>query len=271
MPSIFERDCLRCGKHYRGMGRKFCSDTCRHKASSRRIEFDCKNCGKHCDRPASHATYHATEFCSRKCWYAFATGRGLTAKPEHRAIKITCKSCGKEKWIPPSQKRPANYCSRRCINLGRPSYKRTPDSERIHLRCVMCGRDFSKLACQNINGRSKCCSRTCTAYYSLSVQGGNKRTSTIEDAFFDECLAAGAMLRRQVSVGPYCVDALSIDGRTAIEFDGDYWHRSEQAQRKDRRKDGYLKKQGLRVVRIPERLYRSSASHAISIVLEAIR
>ena len=56
--------------------------------------------------------------------------------------------------------------------------------------------------------------------------------------------------RRQHPFGHFILDFYCPAARLALEVDGSTHHSDEQAAR-DRRKDGWLKSQGVRVVRIP--------------------
>lgn len=116
--------------------------------------------------------------------------------------------------------------------------------------------------------RGRTCSKTCRAILSNTRQV-KKRSSSIEQRFFDACVSAGARLTLHHHIGRYVLDAITMDGSTAFEFDGTYWHSSEKAVARDQRKDAYLKTLGIRVVRIPEALYKLNPAEAISVVLAA--
>ena len=51
-------------------------------------------------------------------------------------------------------------------------------------------------------------------------------------------------------IGPYCADAWLPDRRAVIELDGDCYHRTAAARRRDRRKDRYYQALGLAVWRV---------------------
>ena len=53
--------------------------------------------------------------------------------------------------------------------------------------------------------------------------------------------------RRQIPFGRYVLDFLCIELRIAIEVDGSQ-HQSEIGQRKDKKRETYLRKQGIRVL-----------------------
>jgi very-short-patch-repair endonuclease len=264
MPSIFSRNCNRCGEHYRGTGRKFCSDRCRTAASSRRVDLVCGNCGKHFDNPASR---HHGKFCSAACWRLFSPGKGLTCSVKR--IAVSCKTCRKECLIVPSRAGVFRFCSKACMDsIGARINGYGPRVPRLSVACIVCGRSFKTLACKQKGGRGRTCSTSCRAYYSNSVQT-KTRSSGIEGRFFDDCIAAGAVINRQVKIGPYSVDAAARCAPVAFEFDGTYWHSSARAAKHDHQKDHFLRMRGLRVIRIPEALYKSDPSRAIGLVVSA--
>ncbi|WP_397421400.1 endonuclease domain-containing protein, partial [Phenylobacterium sp.] len=58
------------------------------------------------------------------------------------------------------------------------------------------------------------------------------------------------VFRRQHPVGPYVLDFYCPSRRICFEIDGEAHHLEDRPQR-DARRDGYLRRQGMRVVRIP--------------------
>jgi very-short-patch-repair endonuclease len=54
--------------------------------------------------------------------------------------------------------------------------------------------------------------------------------------------------RRQVPVGPYIVDFLCVEKKLVIEIDGEA-HFQPDAERKDRKRENFLRAQGLEVLR----------------------
>jgi very-short-patch-repair endonuclease len=262
---MFERDCARCGVHYRGLGRSFCSNACRFLASRNRIQFACKNCGLDCVRPASHAKHHAADFCSPKCWYAFAKGKELTGK-----IAITdliCLHCHKQFTGRPMPHE-RRFCSTKCQHAGRPQCPKRRVA-RIQVDCGECGRPFHTLACKQVAGRGRFCSRACLAKHVNSIRTIT-RPSKIETCFFDQCERGGVQLDRQVRIGRYSIDAATPDKSIAFEFDGHYWHSRPGSVARDERKSRFLAEIGVKLVRIPEALYRTNPDAAVNMVLSAI-
>jgi very-short-patch-repair endonuclease len=63
----------------------------------------------------------------------------------------------------------------------------------------------------------------------------------------------GHKFRRQFPIGPYVIDFYSFELRVAIELDGGA-HSQPSRMKKDRLKDAYLEKLGIRVLRLPNGL-----------------
>lgn len=58
----------------------------------------------------------------------------------------------------------------------------------------------------------------------------------------------GVKFRRQVPVGPYIVDFLSLEVKLIVEVDGSQ-HGEEHTQQRDLERDQFLKKEGYEVIR----------------------
>lgn len=50
----------------------------------------------------------------------------------------------------------------------------------------------------------------------------------------------------------FVIDFAIVDQRIAIEVDGEKWHSSEEARKRDRFKDYQLRREGWRVIRVKE-------------------
>lgn len=64
---------------------------------------------------------------------------------------------------------------------------------------------------------------------------------------------AGIKFRRQVQIGHYAVDFYCFECRLAVELDGSV-HAQPSQMKKDRAKDAYLSRLGIRVLRLPNGL-----------------
>jgi very-short-patch-repair endonuclease len=61
----------------------------------------------------------------------------------------------------------------------------------------------------------------------------------------------GLKFRRQYPIGPYIADFYCADVKLVNEIDSDTAHGTEEAETHDRRRDEYMRQQGLTVLRIP--------------------
>ena len=96
MPRLFERNCDECGKHYKGVGAKFCSLECAFK--SKREYKKCEVCGKQIQILNRGK---ANRFCSKKC-----QNLGM-----QKRVYKKCAVCEKEFWVR-KHNETARHCSR---------------------------------------------------------------------------------------------------------------------------------------------------------------
>jgi very-short-patch-repair endonuclease len=68
--------------------------------------------------------------------------------------------------------------------------------------------------------------------------------------------------RRQSPIGPYVADFAHLASRLVIEVDG-YHHELPERQWRDAKRDAWLKTEGFRVIRFPERQVRNDLSSVI--------
>lgn len=78
----------------------------------------------------------------------------------------------------------------------------------------------------------------------------------------------GLKFRRQHPIGPYVLDFFCFTARLAVEVDGGV-HADERAAQHDDERDRWLAGQGLRVVRLPDRLVRDNLDETLRIIGEA--
>lgn len=71
-------------------------------------------------------------------------------------------------------------------------------------------------------------------------------------------------------IGPYVVDFAFPHARLAVECDGSYWHSLPGKPAKDRKKDGYLRKEGWTVLRLTEDDIHASPEACRDKVLHAL-
>ena len=76
---------------------------------------------------------------------------------------------------------------------------------------------------------------------------------------------AGLRFRRQHPIGPYIVDFYCEDLKLAIEIDGQSHDHPDRIER-DRRRDDWLHRQGVRVIRIAARTVLADMDAALGVV-----
>ena len=74
----------------------------------------------------------------------------------------------------------------------------------------------------------------------------------------------------QYPIGQYIADVYILDSELVIEWDGDYWHSLKRNKERDIRKDKYLKRKGLRVLRFWEHEVYDSPEYVTSIIQKAL-
>ncbi len=75
----------------------------------------------------------------------------------------------------------------------------------------------------------------------------------------------GYKFRRQAPIGPYIADFVCFAEKLVVELDGDS-HGSNESQKHDNVRDGFLRQQGFQVLRIPN----SEVSRNLNGVVETI-
>lgn len=78
----------------------------------------------------------------------------------------------------------------------------------------------------------------------------DKCESMLEVKLYDALCKEGYKPRTQYKCGYYRIDIALPEYRLAIECDGEYWHSSPEAKKRDAKKNYYLKKNGWKVCRL---------------------
>jgi len=120
----------------------------------------------------------------------------------------------------------------------------------IHKKCATCGKEMIVWPC--VSERTKYCSVRC------QILGGNSNTD-IELIVKDWLDKNNVTYIQQYNIGKYLADFYLSDCNIAIEVQGDYWHGNPQMynaedlneqqkdhMRRDKRKFGYYKKEGIK-------------------------
>lgn len=170
-----------------------------------------------------------------------------------------CATCGTPFRVPDCRALTAKFCSWACqheakrgvTGTAHPLYKGMAD--RI---CQWCKAPFQCKRAKVAYGEGKYCSRRCLGFASTAVQGG--RRSSIEITTETWLMAQGEPFEAQRQIGPWLVDFYLPQRNLVIEVDGDYWHAKPKIAAKDRKKDGWMRANGYRIVRIWERAVRAA-------------
>jgi very-short-patch-repair endonuclease len=76
--------------------------------------------------------------------------------------------------------------------------------------------------------------------------------------------ALGVKFRRQHPFGPFILDFYSAERRLAIEVDG--WSHNMGALGRDERRDAYLRREGVRTLRLPAELVLKDMDSAVDAI-----
>jgi very-short-patch-repair endonuclease len=259
--------CPTCGIHYDPAFKeqKYCSQKCFHSRDRTNTKKKypisiCIVCGKSFERKRKEST---GKYCSRVC----SDKADKNAPRRQPRIKKICPECGKEFIALPYQN--TNCCSRRCANLrtaktqvgkAHPLHK-----EKIEMKCKVCGKIcYVK---PSLVGRFGACSRRCAAALSQQAQ---QRVSSVETTLLNALINAGLTPVAQYPIAPYTIDYAFPAYRLAVECDGDYWHSTPWQKKKDNQRDGYLKKQGWRTLRIKEKQIKTDVAACVALVIKAL-
>lgn len=242
-----------------------------------KADVACPRCGRVTRWSKSALERGRGRYCSRGCYEA---SRAATF------VKITCGRCGREREVRDIYVNRGQYkfCSVECRAISKP--------EERTFRCVTCGKEFvgwfrrrrfhCSLACRKRRVVRPCghcgtpvelsrervekskrlyCSRRC---YRLDVM------PLAQKAMFEAFGEAQVECVAEHPVGRYLVDLYLPTLGVAIEVDGDYWHELPRQRAKDKVRDAFLRRQGLRVIHVAERPVRDNPSAAVQEVLHAI-
>lgn len=225
------RTCEQCGQPLKGAQLK----------SGRR--FCCRACYEE-SRQVKMITKHCP-VCDKDFVVPLATASRYTVcSYACRTVEtkyIVCERCGKlfraEKHID------RHYCSEKCRRPARMT------------ACRHCGKDFRTGPSSNRQFCSIACYRRFTG------------ENNIEKQARQALQALGIAFIQEHRVGRYSVDFMLPHHQIALEIDGTYWH---QDKRRDARKDAFLRKYNLRVVRITDAEIEKS-NNLPALILQRIR
>lgn len=245
--------CEVCGKRFKTWGQrpgKFCTRKCKGIASRIPLK-SCAVCRK-VFKPRFGARDQPT--CSRECG----------AQLRRNGTELHCDQCNAFFYAPKSRTLCARFCSRECADAWQ--YR----NKTLHV-CITCGKQFKWSLSRSKNNNIKYCSPICRdadpdrknqLIQMNLLQQTHKEPTSIERIGYALLDELGVKYQRQsLLAGKFIVDAYLPTQHLVVQFDGDYWHGntrmfltldSRQVRRKalDKSQDSYLRKCGIRVLRI---------------------
>jgi len=255
--------CQQCHKQFekQASDRKiFCSRACSGKNLTRRKDCVCQYCQKVFQiRPAISA-----QFCGKACSDKAKIGTAAWNKKIY--VVILCAICEKPFEVARGRQDEARYCSRACMGKG----KRLVRGLEHHLfipaahitqRCAACGQLFRVKRAKVLMGEGRFCSRQCVGAYCTGKQQG--RPSSLEVRVADALRQRGESFFAQMPLGPWTVDFFLPRLGLVLECDGDYWHARPEVQKRDRQKDGWMRRNNYPLVRIRESAIRHDVARAL--------
>lgn len=209
-------------------------------------------------------------YCSKPCSNRANAKRGEQSSCYKPSIIKQCETCGKTIKAKPSVADRTRFCSVACriektktlTGANRYNFKGEPKL----MACEICGTEV--LVRYSLQKRFRACSKLCASEIGRRMW---PRTSSLEVAMFDAMTAAGLAPAAQHPVGKFSLDFAFPDSYLAIECDGEYWHGTPWQQAKDRRKDGYLKKHGWRILRLAEQEIRASPADCVKRIIAILQ
>ena len=238
----------------------FCSIECYWKSLNEGEIKKCLFCNK--EYYVKHCHAKMSKYCSNECYLAYHKMRFR--------VSITCKYCGKDFEVTKGEaKRGRDFCSYDCSQKYRVgprvhNYK----GNYITCYCLWCGSEFKKPESGMKRGRGdgKFCSRSCRSRYTICKQGG--MVSSIELAVKDELERCNEVYYHQYRIDKFLVDFYLPHRNLVIECDGDYWHSLEKNLKNDQKKNVYMEKAGIALVRLKESDIRADCESLILRALE---
>lgn len=199
----------------------------------------------------------------------FCNRTGISPSNKKEKVIVVCKSCSNNFSVIPARKHRAKFCSRKCLSVWMSSIKGVGHWHyRLETKkCKMCNNEFTVKPAKVKNGEGIFCSRRCLGSYTSMEQSKNKNPTSIEVKVGDWLEELREEFIPQKPIGPWCVDFYLPKRRLIIECDGDYWHSIEKVKERDTRKDFYLKRNGMKVLRLTESSIRKNNSIYLKVLL----
>lgn len=237
-----EKFCSNCGIKISKYKRVLFCDKCRDERYKNKYTLICQYCGKEFKHERNRNKY-----CSSECSHEAFKNR----------VTLKCKECLKEFEVLNYRKKGV-FCSNKCQGIW--TQKQT---EKIAKFCKHCGKYFE----HKKNQKGVFCSYECNGVYSvLHLQNA---ISKVEQEFSNLMKDNGLDFEQQKQIGPFIADFYFESNNLIVEFNGSYWHSLPKAIKKDKRKYGYYRKHGYKLICIDENDYYENPNEQVDKVKAA--
>lgn len=209
-------------------------------------------------------------YCSNEC----RNKGNVNPNPPKEKIKVNCEVCNTPIFVNESKYKKQEYflCSRKCYSQHRSNKyhgKNTYNYQNLHENCKYCNQQFKTIEYDLNNRESLFCSQDCywlhrkenykEVYFSGRRNSGRQETKP-ERMVREKLNEVGINYIQEFSIdNTYFADFYLNDHNIILEVYGDYWHvnpeiygngkrevneMQKQKLKKDRMKEGYIKKKG---------------------------
>lgn len=203
---------------------KYCSVTCKHVGQRKWVDAVCVECsqpfvtgirGAHCKRCPECASHYRDK------------------------IEVECQVCHKKFLVIKSKVKigAGKYCSRTCKHIG--------ITKLVQRECLSCHEPFLVSPVYLERDGGKYCSVDCYKRSKAILP------SSLEIILYQSLDNLGVPYSTQKQFGRYAADAF-IEPNLVLEADGNYWHTTEDAIEKDKRRDKWFADNGYIVMRFTE-------------------
>ena len=255
-------NCLYCNKSFmvypsEFKRRKYCSFECSSKHHSglnnpnykKKTEKICIYCGKTFFVPPN--LIDKAKYCSKECADNGRRGSEAWNKGKGRGKILICAICNNEYYASPARlKSNSKYCSWLCFIKAKRlvTGKNHPLYKRIEIKCDSCGKPTTIIQSKFEMYGLHFCSRRCVGIYTKANQ---LNPSSIEIEIEARLKMEGIKYQSQFKYEMGVADFF-IPPNLIIECDGEYWHRLEKVEKRDKRQIAYLENNGFKVLRLWE-------------------
>jgi len=245
------KKCAQCGKEFTSTHKEriFCSRLCYFKSKigilRKSVQLACEHCGL-CFVISNYLAKNR-RFCSVKCSRLAMQG-DKAANWKGGADSKICFQCGDTFFVKKSyvSSGRGQFCSKKCFDLSR--------MKRTSVPCPTCG-VIREIRDSDIKrGRFFCNQKCYRLHHPTSIE------SKIRDYLFQK----GIYFIPEHNIGRWSIDIFIPQFSLAIECDGEYWHRN--TQERDARKDAFLFKKGITVLRLSENNIRNNMQYCQTII-----